>query len=181
MITNVRIAGVGGQGAVTAGQLLAEAAALDGLYATQSEAYTGIIRGGHAMSNVRISDEPIVFPWVMHSDYLVAMHQRALDAHLRTLSPGGVLIFDPVLVTKIPGDVDARVISVRILELAQRAGRNVVGNVVALAALARVSNLVTQRSVEMAVLRHVPKGTEDLNRRAVQLGFDVELDAAAVA
>ncbi len=179
MLTDVRVAGIGGQGAVTAGRLLAEAIVGDGhFFVTQTAAYGAAVRDGPAASNVRVSDAPVVFPWVLHPDYLVALHQTALNAHLRDLKPGGVLVVDPLLVREVPA-VDARIYRVPVLELAQQAGRRVVGNVVALAALARISGLVSREAVEAAVLAKVPRGTESLNCRAVELGF--ELDLARVA
>jgi 2-oxoglutarate ferredoxin oxidoreductase subunit gamma len=182
MLIDVRFAGIGGQGAVTAGKLLAEAAVVDGRYfAVQTASYGAAVRGGPAASNVRVSDQPVMFPWVLHPDYLVALHQTALDAHLPDLKPGGTLIIDPLLVTAVPTGLDARVVAVRVLELAQQAGRKVVGNVVALAALARVSGLISREAVEAAVLAKVPRGTEPLNRRAVELGFALEIGAAAAA
>lgn len=181
MLTDVRFAGIGGQGAVTAGKLLAEAVVIDDRYfATQTASYGGAVRDGHAASNVRVSDAPVVFPWVLHPDYLVALHQTAVDAHVRDLKAGGVLIVDPLLVREVPA-VDARTYRVPILELAQQAGRRVVGNVVALAALARISGLVSREAVEAAVLAKVPRGTEPLNRRAVELGFELDLERAAAA
>jgi 2-oxoglutarate ferredoxin oxidoreductase subunit gamma len=45
-----------------------------------------------------------------------------------------------------------------------------VANIIALGALATLTKVVTPKSLEAAVLARVPKGTEELNRKALQLG-----------
>ena len=176
---DVRFAGVGGQGAVTAGRLLAEAVTVDGQwYAAQTAAYGAAVRDGPAVSNVRVSDAPVIFPWVVQPDCLVAFHQSALDAHVGALKPGGVLVVDPLLVTKLPVGLDAEVHGVRITELAQEAGHRVVGNIVALAAVARITRIVSRQAVEHVAIARAPKGTERLNRRALDLAFGLDLSEA---
>ena len=49
-------------------------------------------------------------------------------------------------------------------------GREMVANIVALGALATLTKVVSLKSLEAAVLARVPKGTEELNKKALQLG-----------
>ncbi|MFQ6086958.1 MAG: 2-oxoacid:acceptor oxidoreductase family protein, partial [Candidatus Bathyarchaeia archaeon] len=59
--TEVRIAGLGGQGVILAGQILGRAAVYDGKYVVQTQSYGAEARGSAAKSEVIISDEPIKF------------------------------------------------------------------------------------------------------------------------
>jgi 2-oxoglutarate ferredoxin oxidoreductase subunit gamma len=49
-------------------------------------------------------------------------------------------------------------------------GREMVANIIALGAIVTLTKLVSLKSLEAAVLARVPKGTEELNRKALQLG-----------
>jgi len=51
--------GAGGDGAVTAGDLVAGACATEGLHVIKTEAYGPQIRGGESSATVRVSSEPI--------------------------------------------------------------------------------------------------------------------------
>jgi len=76
----IRIAGAGGQGVVTAGRILAEAAILSGREATHSQVYGPQSRGGASRSDVVISSEAIGFPLADSIDLLVVLSpaRRAL-------------------------------------------------------------------------------------------------------
>ncbi|MBI3044972.1 MAG: 2-oxoacid:acceptor oxidoreductase family protein [Betaproteobacteria bacterium] len=178
MLIELRIAGTGGQGSVMAGQLFAAAAVKQGLFATQSQFYGSEIQGGPAVADVRISDEPVMFPWVTAPDILVALHQNALDAHLKYLKPDGTLIYDPLFVTRLPEKGGRTVHAVRLAEMADGLGRRVVANVIAVAVVARLSGLLTQDSVRAVVDERIARGKE-LNQKAVATGYALSIGATA--
>ena len=175
----IRLSGLGGQGLILAGRLLAEAAALyDGKYATQTQVYGPESRGGDSRSDVVISDEPIDFPHVIQADLLLAMSQMACDRNFYSLKRDGLLIVDADLVQHVPTN---RAYLVPITRMArQELGREVVANVVALGIVVALSNVVSRKAVAAAVADGVPRGTEALNRKALELGFRLgdELKAA---
>ncbi len=175
----IRLSGLGGQGLILAGRLLAEAAALyDGKYATQTQIYGPESRGGDSRSDVVISDEPIDFPHVIQADLLLAMSQMACDRNFYSLKRDGLLIVDADLVQHVPTNRAYRVPITRLAR--QELGREVVANVVALGIVAALSNVVSRKAVAAAVAAGVPRGTEALNRKALELGFRLgdELRAA---
>jgi 2-oxoglutarate ferredoxin oxidoreductase subunit gamma len=62
--------------------------------------------------------------------------------------------------------------SLPIIETAKEAvGKTMVANIVSLGAIVGLSKVVSRQSIERAILARVPKGTEDLNRRALEAGF----------
>ncbi len=175
----IRLSGLGGQGLILAGRLLAEAAALyDGKYATQTQIYGPESRGGDSRSDVVISDEPIDFPHVIQADLLLAMSQMACDRNFYSLKRDGLLIVDADLVQHVPTNRAYRVPITRLAR--QELGREVVANVVALGIVVALSNVVSRKAVAAAVASGVPRGTEALNRKALELGFRLgdELKAA---
>lgn len=168
----MRLSGLGGQGLMLAGRLLAEAAALyDNKYATQTQSYGPESRGGDSRSDVVISDEPIDYPHVMKADLLLAMSQMALDRNFYSLRHDGILIIDEDMVQHVPTSA-AHIIPITRLAK-EEVGRAVVANVVALGVIVSLSEVVSRQSITNAVLAGVPQGTEGLNRRALEVGFRV--------
>ncbi len=170
----IRLSGAGGQGLILAGVILAEAAAIyDGKNATQSQSYGPEARGGASKSEVIISDEDIYYPKATHINLLLALTQEACDKYLADLQPGGTLLIDDLRVKDIP-EGDFTVYSLPILQTAQeKVGKIIVANIVALGALVEISNVVSNDALESAVLARVPRGTEELNRRALDAGVKI--------
>ena len=170
--TEVRLAGEGGQGLILAGVILAEAAAVyDGLHATQTQSYGPEARGGASKSEVVISDEEIDYPKVIEADYLLAMSQEACDKYVGNLKKDGLLIVDTMHVTRLP--LDRTAIQAPISQLAEQAtGRRITANVVALGVLVGMSDVVSRSAIEAAVRARAPKGTEELNLKALHAGLE---------
>jgi len=168
----IRLSGEGGQGIVLAGVILAEAAAIyDGKNATQTQVYGPESRGGASKAEVIISDEEIDYPKAMSVDLLLALTQAAADKYGREVRPSGIVILDSSKVVTPPrGSFAAH--SLPIIETAKEAvGKTMVANIVSLGAIVGLSKVVSRQSIERAILARVPKGTEDLNRRALEAGF----------
>ncbi len=180
----VRLSGEGGQGLVLAGKILAEAAAIyEGINATQSQSYGPEARGGASRSEVILSDEDIDFPKAVQLDLLLALTQEACDRYVGDLKPQGILLVDEDGVKSSPDGVD-RIWQVPIIRSArQKLGRSIVGNIVALGIITRIAAVVSEDAVRNAILARVPKGTEDINLKAFQLGLEMadEMPTAARA
>jgi 2-oxoglutarate ferredoxin oxidoreductase subunit gamma len=169
--TEIRLAGEGGQGMILAGIILAEAAAIhDGKHAVQSQSYGPEARGGASRSEVIISDEEIDFPEVILPDILVALSQMAYDKYAKNLSPDGLLIVDEERVKNV-SEVNAVRLPVGRIAL-ETTGKAITANTVALGILVGLTGLVSRQAIEIAVQAHAPKGTEELNSKALQAGFE---------
>lgn len=167
----IRLSGSGGQGLILAGIILAEAAILDGKNAVQSQSYGPEARGGASRAEVIISDSSIDYPKVTKPDILLVLTQEALTKYKDSLKPDGVIIMDSSI--KKP-ELPVKIISLPIIETAQtKAGRVIVANIVAVGAFAAATKIVSRASVEKAVMDRVPKGTEDLNKKALYAGFEL--------
>lgn len=175
--TEIRLTGSGGQGLILAGIILAEAAISEGLNAIQTQSYGPEARGGASKAEVIISSEEIDFPKVDQADIILALTQAAAGSYLNTVKADGTAIVD-ASVTIPEGLVAGRVLHVPIIDTAKKAlGKSIVANIVALGFIAEYSGLVTREAVERAVLSRVPKGTEDLNRNALNEGYKLAAQA----
>jgi 2-oxoglutarate ferredoxin oxidoreductase subunit gamma len=170
----VRLSGSGGQGLVLGGVILAEAVALyEGINAVQTQSYGPEARGGASKSEVIISDGDIDYPKATQIDLLLCLTQESCDKYSVDLKKGGILLADSRMVTSLP-DEDYKVYHLPIIDTAkEKVGKVFVANIVALGAMAALLENVSLENVEKAVLRRVPKGTENLNRRALALGYEL--------
>ncbi len=99
----IRFSGAGGQGLITAGIILAEAASIiEGKHAVQSQSYGPEARGGASKSEVIISDGPIDYPKATIVDACLAMTQEAADKYANGIKPGGLLLLDSDFVKNEP-------------------------------------------------------------------------------
>lgn len=168
-----RLSGSGGQGLILAGKILAEAAAIyDGKNATQSQSYGPEARGGSSRSEVIVSDEEIDYPKAVNINLLLCFTQEACDKYCSDISKDGILLVDSGYVTNLPQG-NFKIFSFPITEIAEKqAGKTLVANLVALGMITALTNVVTKDAVESAILSRVPKGTEELNIKAFNIGFD---------
>ncbi len=172
--------GSGGQGLVLMGLILAEAAGIyEGRQVVSSQSYGPESRGGASRSDVIISDDEIDYPEVEYPDILFAFNQLSASKYAPFLKPGGTAIFDSSLVTDPPA-VQGRVYQLPITWLArEKVGRGIVANIVAIGALTTLTGVVSREALTKAVLDRVPKGTEEINQRALRVGFEAAEDLLA--
>ena len=93
------LGGVGGQGILTIGTLLGEAALQEGLCACLSSSYGTEARGTFTKSDLILSEDPIDFIEVTEPNFVLCLAQTARDRLLPALSPGGEILFDSDQVT----------------------------------------------------------------------------------
>jgi 2-oxoglutarate ferredoxin oxidoreductase subunit gamma len=170
----IRLSGEGGQGLVLVGKILAEAAAIyDGINATQSQSYGPEARGGASRSEVILSDEDIDFPKAVDLDLLLALTQKACDRYVNDLKPNGILLIDSDAVANVP-EGPFRVLAVPVIRTAgEKLERSIVANIVSLGLVTRITKVVSESAVREAILTRVPKGTEDINLQAFELGLSM--------
>jgi 2-oxoglutarate ferredoxin oxidoreductase subunit gamma len=171
----IRLSGEGGQGLVLAGKVLAEAAAIyDDKNATQSQSYGPEARGGASRSEVIISDEDIDYPKATNIDLLLAFTQESCNRYHKDVKNDGIIIVDANAVKELPQG-GYRIYKLPIIEVARdKIGRVMVANIVALGIISSfIHNVVSEQSIEAAILSRVPKGTEQLNLNAFQIGLEM--------
>jgi len=169
----IRFSGAGGQGLITAGIILAEAASIiEGKNAVQSQSYGPEARGGASKSEVIISDQPIDYPKATVVDACLAMTQESADKYANGIKEGGLLLLDSDFVKKEPQG-NFKVYKMPIMRTAKEdLGREIVANVVALGAMIALTGVVSREAGEQAVLSKVPSAFKDLNKKAFSLGFE---------
>ena len=172
--TEIRVGGLGGQGVILCASIIGKCASIYyGKQATLIQAFGPEARGSACSAQVILSDEIIGYPYVKNPDILVLMSQDAYTQFIPQLKPGGLVLYEEELVTidgKLPKG--AKTVGIPATRFAEELGRRLVLNIVMVGFFAGATNLVSWESIEKAVKSSVPKGTEDLNLKALQKGYD---------
>lgn len=176
----IRLSGTGGQGIISGGIILADAAVIDGKEVVQTQSYGPEARGGASKAEVILSDSPVKYPKVIIPEYLLLMSQKAADLYADKVAEGGIVLVDSSSVPKLPS-VKSQVINLPITQLAiEKIGNILAANVMAIGALAAIGNLVSLEALEEATRNRLPKFA-DLNVGALRLGWDSAKKALANA
>jgi len=127
----VKMAGFGGQGILSMGVILAQAACKGQYHVSWYPFYGPEQRGGTANCSVVISGEPIGSPVVYKPDLLVAMNRPSLEKFARDVKADGMILYE-----KSIGDYEApegvKAIAVPAVEIAKKAGSEKAANTVML-------------------------------------------------
>jgi 2-oxoglutarate ferredoxin oxidoreductase subunit beta len=172
--SEVQLGGFGGQGIISAGRIIGQAAALyDKLEACFTQSYGPEARGGAAGSQVIISSEPIHHPHLIEPASMIIMSQGAYAKYVPALATGGVLMIDSGLVA-LPDThrADITTYGLPATDLAEKLGTNRAANSVMLGFWTAIVGAVSREAMRYAVAESVPGKTVDLNLKAFDRGYD---------
>jgi 2-oxoglutarate ferredoxin oxidoreductase subunit alpha len=99
----IRIGGESGEGTISGGDILTQAASRWGYHVYTFRTFPAEILGGPCLFQVRISDRPVK-SMGDYADVLICLNKEAYDRNIADLRPGGVLIYDPSDFTPEAGD-----------------------------------------------------------------------------
>ncbi len=172
-VTEIRIAGFGGQGVILSAIVIGKAACIvEGGYSTMTQSFGPEARGGACSAQVILSDQPVLYPYVTRPDILVVMSQEAYNRFAPELKENGTLVVeqDLVRVSDLPPGV--RVHSVPATRLAEDLGKRMVLNVVMVGFFGAVTGLLRPEALRQAVADSVPAAFRELNLKAFDKGFE---------
>ncbi len=179
-LTEIRLAGFGGQGVILSAIILGKAASIhQGAFATMTQNFGPEARGGACSAQLIVSDSPVLYPYVGEPDILVVMSQEAYTRFAPELKDGGILIVeqDLVRVTDLPRHT--QVYSVPATRLAEQLGKRMVLNSVMVGFFTAVTRLLDPDAVRKAVTDSVPASFRELNLKAFEKGFEYGSTAQA--
>jgi 2-oxoglutarate ferredoxin oxidoreductase subunit gamma len=172
-LTEVRIAGFGGQGVILAANIIGRAAAIcHGGYATMTQSYGPEARGGAASAQVIISESPILYPYATQPNVQIVMAQEAYSRFASQTRSGGTLIVEEELVRLEHTPKNVRIYGIPATRIAEELGKKMVLNVVIVGFFAAVTGLLTKKDFLDAVAVSVPKQHVELNKKAFEAGYE---------
>ena len=153
------------------GNILGKAATIHDLkHATMIQAFGPEARGGSCSSQVIISEEEILFPYVQQPQVLVCMSQEGFDKNIESLRAGGLLIWDTDMVKTRDLDPSWTTYHIPATRFSEELGNKMMANIVMLGFLSSLSDLVQVDSLRQAMLSSVPGKTRETNSKAFDRG-----------
>jgi len=170
--------GVGGQGIMVIGNLLANAAFMENLNVTYIPIYGVEKRGGQADCTVVISSEEIGSPIVGSPQYCLVMSKSALAKYGPRIKPGGFLLLNSSLIDpQEVGRKDLDILPVPSLELAQELGNDRLTNMVLIGAFVEKTKVV---AIE-ALIAALPRIFEERHHHLLPVNAEAIRKGAAYA
>ena len=171
--TEVQLGGFGGQGIISAGRIIGQAATLyDHLEACFTQSYGPEARGGAAGAQVVIGSDPIHHPHLIEAQSAVIMSQGAYAKYAPPLKAGARLLVDESLVELVEGDHPGVIIHmIPATDMATQLGNNRAANSVMLGFWAAIVGAVSNEAMRLAVADSVPPKTVDVNLNCFDAGY----------
>ncbi len=172
-LTEVRIAGFGGQGVILSAVILGKAASIyQNGFATMTQNFGPEARGGACSAQLILSGSPVLYPYVPHPDILVVMSQEAYLRFVPELKDGGMLIVEEDLVRVSEIKEGVKVFAIPATRIAEELGKRMVLNSVMVGFFTAVTQVLEPEAVRKAVADSVPSSFRELNLKAFEKGFD---------
>lgn len=172
-ITEIRIAGFGGQGVIMSAVVIGKAGCIyQQGYSTMTQNFGPEARGGACSAQLILSDSPILYPYVARPDILVAMSQEAYALFSPQLKDEGILVIeeDMVRIDALPAGV--RVYSIPATRNAEELGKKMVLNIVMVGFFGAIAQVLDPDALRSAVAASVPEAYRELNLKAFNRGFE---------
>lgn len=141
-MSDIILAGFGGQGVLTAGLIMINVAVKQGKNVTWTSSYGAEMRGGTASCSVVISDEEIGSPYPTKLDVLLALNEPSYDKFLPMVKDGGVVVVNSSLVKKQEFPKNLNVYKIAATELANEQGSARNANIYMLGAFVKATGLM---------------------------------------
>jgi 2-oxoglutarate ferredoxin oxidoreductase subunit gamma len=181
-LTEIRVAGFGGQGVILSAIVLGKAASIyQNGFATMTQNFGPEARGGACSAQLVLSDAPVLYPYVTRPDILVVMSQEAYNRFAPELKPEGLLIIEEDLVRVSDLKGDPKIYAIPATRFAEELGKRMVLNSVMVGFFTAVTKLLSADAVRKAVADSVPPSFRELNIKAFDKGFEYGCTAQAGA
>jgi Pyruvate:ferredoxin oxidoreductase and related 2-oxoacid:ferredoxin oxidoreductases, gamma subunit len=175
------IAGFGGQGVLSMGQIIAYAAMNEGKEVSWMPSYGPEMRGGTANCIVIVSSARISSPIVSKFDSAILLNQPSLDKFADHVIPGGLILFEPSSVITPSPRTDVESLGINAQEEAQKLNKKQVANMIMLGAFLERRPIVSVQNVLKALKEVLPERHHhllSLNEQALMRGKQIALAMA---
>lgn len=172
-LTEIRVAGFGGQGVIMAASVIGKAASIvDGGFATMTQNFGPEARGGACSAQVILSNTPVLYPYVTKPDILIVMSQEAYVKFAPELKPGGIMLIEQELVRVQGIAPQVKVYGIPATRLAEEQGKRMVLNIVMVGFFGAITQLLSRETLRKAVQDSVPAAFAEMNMKAFETGYE---------
>jgi len=167
-------AGFGGQGIISLGQLWVYFGMQEGKNVTFFPFYGAEKRGGVARASVIVSDDEIASPLVTTPDSALVMNMDSLPICEGSLKDGGLMLINSSLVKEEPKRSGLKIVKIEASGIAEQIGNILFANMVALGAMAKLTNALNLADIEGILKKFFPQDKHQfipMNIKAIQAGY----------
>lgn len=176
MVTEIIIAGFGGQGVLSMGKILAYSGLMEDKEVSWFPSYGPEQRGGTANVTVILSDNPISSPIVNEYDVAIILNQPSLEKFESHVKEGGILIYDPNGIGTPPTRTDIKIYKTAAVETATAMQNMKAFNMIVLGGLLKICPMVKLENVMKGLKKSLPERHHKLlpmNEKAILKGMEI--------
>lgn len=182
MTEEIIIAGFGGQGVLTIGQILCYAGVIDDKEVSWMPSYGPEMRGGTANCIAIISDTKISSPILTKFDTAITLNQPSLDKFEQSVKPGGLLIYEASTILKPPTRTDIEIVPIEAANEASKLKNSKVLNMIILGAFLKKKPIISIDAIIEGLKKVLPERYHNLiplNREAMEKGMELAENVGA--
>jgi 2-oxoglutarate ferredoxin oxidoreductase subunit gamma len=181
MNEEIVIAGFGGQGVLSMGQVLCYAGVIENKEVSWMPSYGPEMRGGTANCIVILSDKVISSPILTKFDTVIALNQPSIDKFEKAVKPGGLFLFDTSTTLSPPERTDIDIVGIEAGNEAARMKNTRILNMIMLGAYLKKKPIIKFENILEGLKKVLPERYHHLlplNESALKKGMEM---AEAVA
>lgn len=176
MNEEIIIAGFGGQGVLSMGQVLSYSGVIEKKEVSWMPSYGPEMRGGTANCITIISDEAISSPIISTFDTVIALNQPSVDKFEHAVKPGGLLIYDSTNVIHPPTRTDIDIVSIAASAEAVKMNNGKILNMIVLGAFLKKKPIIKMENILAGLKKVLPERYHSLlplNEQAIKRGMEL--------
>lgn len=176
MQEEIIIAGFGGQGVLSMGQILCYSGVMEDKEVTWMPSYGPEMRGGTANCIAIISDTKISSPILTKFDTVIALNQPSLDKFEQAVKPGGLLIFEASTILNPPTRTDIDIVPIEAANEATKLKNSKVMNMIVLGAFLQKKPIIKMENIIEGIKKVLPERYHHLiplNKQALEKGMEL--------
>jgi 2-oxoglutarate ferredoxin oxidoreductase subunit gamma len=171
---SLRFTGVGGQGVLLAGEIMAACKIKEGGFGLKTATYTSQVRGGATVVDITLDDNEIRYPYANEGeiDFMLSVADVSYHQFKSGVRPGATIVVDPNLVHATDEDRKTwKIVEIPIITIAKEEVGNVITqSVVALGITNTMTKVLNDDSLVETMLSKVPAKVHAANKVAYGLG-----------
>lgn len=176
MTEEIIIAGFGGQGVLSMGQILCYSGVMENKEVTWMPSYGPEMRGGTANCIAIISDTAISSPILTKFDTVIALNQPSLDKFESAVKPGGLLIYESDTILNPPTRKDITIIPLAATKEASNMNNTKIMNMIVLGAFLKKKPIIAMENIIKGLKKVLPERYHNLiplNEAAIKRGMEL--------
>jgi 2-oxoglutarate ferredoxin oxidoreductase subunit gamma len=176
MTEEIIIAGFGGQGVLSMGQVLCYSGVMENKEVSWMPSYGPEMRGGTANCIAIISDTLISSPILTRFDTVIALNQPSLDKFESAVKPGGLLIYEASTILNPPTRKDITIVPIEATKEASKLNNSKIMNMIVLGAFLQRKPIIAMDNILLGLKKVLPDRYHHLiplNESAIKIGMDL--------